>query len=1139
MTRKKKVLLIGWDAADWKFLNPLIDQGLMPNLQKLIEEGVMGRLATLDPPLSPTLWTSIATGKRPYKHGIYGFTEPTENNEAIRPMFNTNRKVKAIWNILTQHGLKTHVVGWWPSHPAEPINGTMISNLYQRAHNRIFQPWPMKSGTVHPAEKSDFYAALRVHPEELTAAHLKPFVPNIEKVDQSKDRNLLQIAQNLADCSTIHAASTYILENEEWDFMAVYHDAIDHFCHGYMQYHPPRRPHIPKKQYELYNYVVQAACRYHDMMLRRLLDFADEDTTVMLISDHGFHPDHNRPDAIPNTPTGPAIEHSDYGIIVMKGPGIKKDDTIFGASLLDITPTILSVYDLPVGEDMDGKVLVQAFEEAPEIESILSWENIKGKDGSHPKDLQVSEEDARAELKQLIELGYIEDPGENAEEAIKNTNNENNFNLARSYIDGGKWQEGIEVLEKLHEENPKVLRFAHHLASAYQFTGDLNGARKLVNHIRDIEDRDSATMDILEGTVLLGEQRFEEALSLFQKADKEGGHVANLDLRMAHAYLNLNRVPEAEQAIERELKNNPEEALAHYTKGLIEMQKKDFESALDALMDAVALDYYSANTHLKIGQCLVRLEQYEAAAEALETCLKLFPGSLEAREEIIQIYEQHLQQPQKAILFKKDLESLKENQNEIRKDETLPSGLEEDGLVDPHLMPFDPVEIKEAVPVESVEEEDLVQKYNQALSYIDGGKWKEGISLLEELHALKPEHVDYAYSLFQGYHNTGKFKAARKVLLQMREKQDGKNARIDILEGILLMTEKRFPKALEFFERARNDKNLEKGLNLLIARACMHMGRYDEADKAIHKELEKNRESAAVWHTKGMVHFHRLEYEKALQALRHSLGLNYRSPYTQLYVGETLMGMQRYEEAIEVFDKCIELFPNANRARERIIKIYCIHLDQPGKAVPYLEAFNQKIKGTITIVSGLPRSGTSMMMQMLKAGGMEIFTDEERAADENNPKGYYEHDAVKSLKGNHQFLEEASGKVMKVIAQLLRDLPMNFRYQVIFMERDIMEVIASQQKMLQRIGKQVDTETLPLNLVQQYERTIEEVKKWAKKHPTAEVLFVPHRRVIEAPFVQAIQVNDFLGTNMEVEKMAAAVDNRLYRERSKSKSEVA
>lgn len=106
----KKVLLIGWDAADWKVINPLIDAGKMPALKKVVEEGVIASLATLHPVLSPMLWTSIATGKRPFKHGVLGFTEPTPDGNGIRPITNQSRKVKAIWNILNQTGYRSHVV---------------------------------------------------------------------------------------------------------------------------------------------------------------------------------------------------------------------------------------------------------------------------------------------------------------------------------------------------------------------------------------------------------------------------------------------------------------------------------------------------------------------------------------------------------------------------------------------------------------------------------------------------------------------------------------------------------------------------------------------------------------------------------------------------------------------------------------------------------------------------------------------------------------------------------------------------------------------------------------------------------------------------------------------------------------------
>jgi predicted AlkP superfamily phosphohydrolase/phosphomutase len=318
------VLLIGWDAADWKAIDPLMDAGMMPNLERLVNQGVRGRLATLDPPLSPMLWTSIATGKRPYKHGILGFTEVAPDGKTIRPVTNVHRKVKAIWNILTQEKKRVNLIGWWPSHPAEPINGIMVSNFYQRAHRPITEPWVMREGTVHPAEKSLLFGDLRIHPAELTGAHIAPFVPDLAKIDQEKEQALTVIARILADCSTVHAAATYMMEHEPWDFMAVYYDAIDHFKHAFMKFHPPRQDHVPEREFELYKGVVTAAYRYHDLMLGRLLELAGDDTTVMLISDHGFHPDHLRPRSLPKEPAAPAYEHSPFGIFCCVGPASSK-----------------------------------------------------------------------------------------------------------------------------------------------------------------------------------------------------------------------------------------------------------------------------------------------------------------------------------------------------------------------------------------------------------------------------------------------------------------------------------------------------------------------------------------------------------------------------------------------------------------------------------------------------------------------------------------------------------------------------------------------------------------------------------------------------------------------------------------------
>ena len=164
---KRRVLVVGWDAADWKVIEPLMASGHMPHLAGLVDRGVMGNIATLQPVLSPMLWTSIATGKRPYKHGVLGFSEVVAKTGAVRPVSSQSRRTKAIWNILHQEGLACHVIGWWPSQPVEPVRGVMVSNHFHVASAPPGAPWPVPRTAVHPPELAAELAELRIHPLEL------------------------------------------------------------------------------------------------------------------------------------------------------------------------------------------------------------------------------------------------------------------------------------------------------------------------------------------------------------------------------------------------------------------------------------------------------------------------------------------------------------------------------------------------------------------------------------------------------------------------------------------------------------------------------------------------------------------------------------------------------------------------------------------------------------------------------------------------------------------------------------------------------------------------------------------------------------------------------------------------------------
>ncbi len=192
----------------------------------------------------------------------------------------------------------------------------------------------------------------------------------------------------------------------------------------------------------------------------------------------------------------------------------------------------------------------------------------------------------------------------------------------------------------------------------------------------------------------------------------------------------------------------------------------------------------------------------------------------------------------------------------------------------------------------------------------------------------------------------------------------------------------------------------------------------------------------------------------------------------------------------------------------------------------------RKLGRPVIVVSGLPRSGTSMMMKMLQAGGMPLFVDGVRTADEDNPVGYYELEAVKSLlkEEDKAWLGEARGKAIKIVSTLLPGLPTSYFYRVIFMHRHLDEVILSQDKMLRRRGERVD-ESGDERMRGMLEKHMLRTKLWIDRQLNFAVVDVPYSEVIADPRGQAQRVRFFLRVDLDVEKMASAVDPSLYRNR--------
>ncbi len=189
------------------------------------------------------------------------------------------------------------------------------------------------------------------------------------------------------------------------------------------------------------------------------------------------------------------------------------------------------------------------------------------------------------------------------------------------------------------------------------------------------------------------------------------------------------------------------------------------------------------------------------------------------------------------------------------------------------------------------------------------------------------------------------------------------------------------------------------------------------------------------------------------------------------------------------------------------------------------------LKERVVVVSGLPRSGTSLMMKMLEAGGILPLTDGERAADQDNPKGYYEFERVKKLReGDIFWLPDAKGKAVKVIGALLPYLPSEFDFDVLFMRRAMGEILASQRKMLE--NRSEDTEKVTDDqMAAEFEAHLKETFGWMKKQPNIRFIEVNYNRVMDEPAPELKKVADFLNNQVDLEAMKAVIDPKLYRQR--------
>ena len=357
---RPRVLLIGVDAGEWDILGPLLDQGKCPNFARLRDQGSCGKLRSLEPlTKSPIIWASIATGKVPSKHGLSDFFAKRREQERAKdraarggaagaeetPVTSNLWRARPIWQILSGLGHTVGVVGWWTTWPAQPVNGALVSDYVQYDNGS----WPAhNSRRTYPDSLIGMVERLRRKPDSVSWAEVFQFVTPFDttKGTARQEQLVHDLKWIYAADMTFFRVGMELYQQGRPDFFSVYFRGVDAMSHRYWDIDIPGsfNPPLTDAEYQWLKTMIPNYYVFTDRLIGQFLRETGKDTDVIVCSDHGFIGG-----------GGGVMAHKLDGMVFMMGPNIVKGGNISGATVLDITPSILAMYGLPTARDMDGR----------------------------------------------------------------------------------------------------------------------------------------------------------------------------------------------------------------------------------------------------------------------------------------------------------------------------------------------------------------------------------------------------------------------------------------------------------------------------------------------------------------------------------------------------------------------------------------------------------------------------------------------------------------------------------------------------------------------------------------------------------------------------------------------------------------
>lgn len=636
---EREIVVIGVDSFDWDLVDPLIEQGRMPNMERLVARGTRANLRTIRPILSPVIWTSVATGMRPSRHGIADFVVTDRATGALIPVTSAMRQVPALWTLASRQGIDVDVVAWWATWPAETVRGSVVTDrvAFQLFEEDLEADWksvdPARNkGKSYPADLIDDLQGLIRAPAEVTDAEVAWFLPGGRfpaSLTAAQGEFLDSFRTVIAAGETYHAIAKKQFRDRGPGLRMVYYEGPDTASHLFMRYRPPLLAGVERADMELFGGIVERYYERQDRFIGEIVELAGPDADIVIVSDHGFKSGANRP---PNSDArigkgDAAYWHTPIGVLLLAGPDIRAGLDLGAASVLDITPTVLALFGLPVARDMDGQPLTEAFDPSLQARRQVAWIDTYGGVRNQAEATRVGSgpttEDAEV-IEKLRSLGYIGDDRMTAH------NNRGMMALDEGDIDGA-----IADFERALAGNAgsAVPMIRTNLASAYIRKGDLEKARALSQQTLSDDPRSHQAL-LLLGAIAIKEGNLDAARGHLSRAvDIDPTNVQALS-KLGEVHQRQGDLDAALARFQKVVEIAPLSTVEYNNIGNIYRERGDLDRAMEAYREALRADAQYIGAYNNLGLCLQERGRLEEARGLYEKGLAIRPENAMLRNSL-------------------------------------------------------------------------------------------------------------------------------------------------------------------------------------------------------------------------------------------------------------------------------------------------------------------------------------------------------------------------------------------------------------------------------------------------------------------------------------------------------------------------